>query len=376
MNDVDATKFSTNLPIQLDASCNGYQHISLLTRQEKVFKHLNLKPSTTADKPEDFYNYILFQVNDYINKKLKNNHFDKENPEEKESFKRLQKINLSRSMVKKALMTYSYNASHPQMVNYVKQALHSFTMKIGDKEEIVYSNSETSKCYLTSKDISIFVKCFTDVIKETFPKMHELKNYIKSIVKICTKLNIPIPWVLPSGAIVSQSYLDSKTLKIRPFAFINSRFSFKTIIKDKFDLRKQSNAAMPNLIHSLDASSIALLYKELSGNNTLNLYTIHDCFAVTADRVELLINLLKGVYLKIYSDDIYLLTLDKHIKYTILNSFGPTIFSQDQKYIILDNKEKIAYPKLDKVIDTKICIKSLKQSSLKLNLFEYKPSRI
>ena len=52
---------------------------------------------------------------------------------------------------------------------------------------------------------------------------------------------------------------------------------------------------MPNLIHSLDASSIALLYERLSENNTYNLFTIHDCFAVTTDKVELLINLLKAV---------------------------------------------------------------------------------
>ena len=111
---------------------------------------------------------------------------------------------------------------------------------------------------------------------------------------------MPIPWVIPSGAIISQSYLDNKTLKIKPFGFIDSRYNFKTIIKDRFDLVKQSNALMPNLIHSLDASSIALLYERLSENNTYNLFTIHDCFHVTTDKVELLINLLKAVYVKIY----------------------------------------------------------------------------
>jgi len=63
-------KFTTNLPIQLDASCNGYQHICLLTREEKVFKYLNLNESTQQNKPEDFYNYILLEVRDYINKNL------------------------------------------------------------------------------------------------------------------------------------------------------------------------------------------------------------------------------------------------------------------------------------------------------------------
>ena len=62
MNDLDATTFITDLPIQLDASCNGYQHISLLTREKKILKHLNLTASTNDDNPEDFYNFILLKV--------------------------------------------------------------------------------------------------------------------------------------------------------------------------------------------------------------------------------------------------------------------------------------------------------------------------
>ena len=188
--------------------------------------------------------------------------------------------------------------------------------------------------------------------------MNELKSYLRTIVKICTKLNMPIPWVIPSGAIISQSYLDSKTLKIKPFGFIDSRYNFKTVIKDRFDLVKQSNALMPNLIHSLDASSIALLYERLSENNTYNLFTIHDCFAVTTDKVELLINLLKAVYIKIYSESKYLLLLDKHIKHTIINSYGRDTFTKDGMYIILEkSQEKILYPDINKVIDVKVSIK-------------------
>lgn len=63
---------------------------------------------------------------------------------------------------------------------------------------------------------------------------------------------------------------------------------------------------MPNIIHSLDACSIALLYEIFSKEDN-NIYTIHDCFAVTADKVSYLIDVLKGVYIKIYSDEAYLL---------------------------------------------------------------------
>lgn len=130
---------------------------------------------------------------------------------------------------------------------------------------------------------------FSGVLSDVFPKYTILNNYTKVIVKIFVKLNMPIPWTLPSGAIISQSYLSSKILKLKPFSFMNSKYNFRTVIKDKFDRTKQSNALMPNLIHSLDASSIAILYDYLSNHNIRNVYTIHDCFAVTADNVEKLI---------------------------------------------------------------------------------------
>lgn len=134
----------TNLPIQLASTCSGYQHISLLTRQEKVLKVLNLKASTANDKPEDFYNFILSQINLYIDSRLKSKQCD--NTEEKESLIKLNKVVLSRSMVKKAVMTYSYNASFPTMCSYIKQSLYNHYIQLGyserEKTELVYSVSE------------------------------------------------------------------------------------------------------------------------------------------------------------------------------------------------------------------------------------------
>lgn len=87
---------------------------------------------------------------------------------------------------------------------------------------------------------------------------------------------------------------------------------------------------MPNL-HYLDATSIALLHMNLSKENITNLYTIHDCFATTADNVKILIDMLKGVYISIYSQDGYIASMVKHIKQTIENTFGSNIFTEDKK---------------------------------------------
>jgi DNA-directed RNA polymerase len=43
---VDSVYFITFLPIQLDATCNGYQHLSLLSMDLSLAKELNLTTST------------------------------------------------------------------------------------------------------------------------------------------------------------------------------------------------------------------------------------------------------------------------------------------------------------------------------------------
>jgi DNA-directed RNA polymerase len=40
--DNDKEYFETNLPIQLDATCNGYQHLALLSLDHDLAKELNL----------------------------------------------------------------------------------------------------------------------------------------------------------------------------------------------------------------------------------------------------------------------------------------------------------------------------------------------
>ena len=60
-------------------------------------------------------------------------------------------------------------------------------------------------------------------------------------------------------------------------------------------------ATMPNLIHSLDASAIALLAKHfINASTTKNIYTIHDCFGIFAKDAFSLLEMLKTVYAEIY----------------------------------------------------------------------------
>ena len=63
------TFYISHFPIQLDATCNGYQHLSLLTGDEPLAGQLNLTPSTKDEAPKDFYTFVGLKLKDYLLKK-------------------------------------------------------------------------------------------------------------------------------------------------------------------------------------------------------------------------------------------------------------------------------------------------------------------
>lgn len=103
---------------------------------------------------------------------------------------------------------------------------------------------------------------------------------------------------------------------------------------------------MPNLVHALDAATMLLLYYSLRAskkNNYVNFYSVHDCFGVTADNVDLLITLIKKIYIEIYSDNKYIHDFDKDIIKHIKIHFGidKTKYIEDQRMIIIEGEKKM-----------------------------------
>jgi len=118
-----------------------------------------------------------------------------------------------------------------------------------------------------------------------------------------------------------------KTLRIKAFNYSKTRLNISVTEPDTLDGPKQKIALMPNLIHSLDASSMSQLFHRFHERypENHNFYAIHDCFATTCDKIPTLIRLLKDVYLSIYSNEPYIKTFDDAIINNILNHYKSDI---------------------------------------------------
>lgn len=142
--------------------------------------------------------------------------------------------------------------------------------------------------------------------------------------------------------------------RVKPFSYLSTSLSLTITDKVKMDKPKQITALMPNLVHSLDASTLALLYNSfynsVENNKSVNFYSVHDCYGVTAKYVDTLINLLRTVYIDIYSNKGYIQSFDRDVINSIIAAYGEDKCNyEDKTRTLFVNKKKIVLPDLPEV---------------------------
>jgi DNA-directed RNA polymerase len=93
---------------------------------------------------------------------------------------------------------------------------------------------------------------------------------------------------------------------------------------------------MPNLIHSLDGTTIALLVNFLKNLGISNLYTIHDCFASTANNISIINEYVRESFCQTYADVSFLFNLHIFFMEYILGNYK--IYCKDTSEFITDAK--------------------------------------
>jgi DNA-directed RNA polymerase len=151
MCDESLDEFKTSLPIQLDATCNGFQHLAFLSNEKKLFEELNIQKSTEKEEPGDLYNYILIRLDVMIQDKLQSDSLD---PKLRANYERLHRFVWSRSDIKKAIMTIPYNATKRTISDYIKDSLEYISTDIEKLEDKKYIKRRGKKVLITEKKIN------------------------------------------------------------------------------------------------------------------------------------------------------------------------------------------------------------------------------
>ncbi|ORY88691.1 hypothetical protein BCR41DRAFT_343728 [Lobosporangium transversale] len=335
----DPENFESSLPILIDATCNGLQHLSAMIQDINLAEKVNLLESSKEMKPEDIYSFMIEPIKSRI----------KELSFKDIEYSKLALLNIDRSFIKVPIMTISYNITPhgicEQLIRdrFIKKDLVENIDKPNSKMYL-YQAIEAEKygdVLLTIKDISKLSHIIYDSLYVSYPKLNELKEYFNSMVNILSILNLPVVWVTPSGLSIKQKYVDFTTYDI-----VNNVLSKRKTITlrkplDIINIKKQELGLIPNYVHSMDACNIFLLYESLINlNNKIDLLTIHDCFGSHANDINTLSILVKNAFVSIYKNDKFLKKFHK----TNVDCIKSIVIVKKGKFTINDKPYTIPTP--------------------------------
>lgn len=313
-----------NNPILFDASCNGLQHLSAMTREVDIAVKTNLV--SLPDSPEmrnDFYLYAATLVQAELDK------CDNDN---------LKQINISREIVKKTVMTIPYNITLFGVKEQMKE--HFEVYKEGKKifykvEARLTKNSEP--LYLIPNELNKLGTIVYEALIHNLPSLRVLSEYLEELLTILLKLNEPVIWITPSGLKISLSNVKYDHIRSSSSLLPYGKPVTISIPTQILNTRRIKTSFMPNLVHSLDASNIHLLCENLTNQP---LYTIHDCFATTPNNMEFIESSVKNAFIKIYfSSGNYLEKMHQNMMDQI-KSYATEFSTIDGKeYVTIDNKD-------------------------------------
>ena len=258
---IHKTKKTSGLPVSVDATCSGLQHLSALALDKTAAEMVNVVPT---EKPSDGYAIVAEKAKEILPKHL--------HPL------------MNRKLTKRTVMTTPYGVTENSARDYIRQELKGVELERGELQAIVKA-------------------VYRFAVREVFAGPCASMAFIQKTAgtKIKEGSNT-LEWFTPSGFHVIQEYrknesqpVSTKLLGQRVQTWLNKEWEERQI-----DLNKARTAASPNLIHSLDASLLHLVFANWEYPFTV----IHDCVLGRSCDMDQMGKQIRDKFVEIYSQPV------------------------------------------------------------------------
>lgn len=267
--------FISYLPVSMDGTANGLQHLTALLRDEMAAALVNLKKS---DAPCDLYSEIAEEVTKAI---------VSDQSSERQDIRKLWLDNgIGRSVVKRSTMTTPYGVSRYSMSDFIlEDYLRSGLSKIPEEHFLVAAN------YLSTK--------LCDVINREIPSANSIMTWLKKSARtIIESGESNIFWKSPIGFPVLQKYRKQRKKRVRIRRFGNILSIYETL--PETDKNRHIKGISPNFIHSLDATHMMMCIETARKVGISDFAMIHDDFGVHAADSAVFHNIIRTEFFNLY----------------------------------------------------------------------------
>ena len=288
--------FVSHLPVGMDGSCNGLQNFSAMLRDEVGGRATNLTPGL---RPSDIYQIVADVVaqmlRDCQNLTVPEDDGDPETTKKikyTENFNRFRRLwlehGITRSLVKRSVMTKPYGSTRFSCADFIVGDY----LKAGKAPEFAREDYHPAARFL-----SRFV---WDAIGQVVVKADEAMDWLQRSATQVLKDNDHIRWVTPTGFPVIQRYAKEERTRIRTRLCGNALLHIKRETEEA-DTGHHRNGIAPNMVHSLDASHMALVALT-AGREGMALAMIHDDFGTHAADAQRFYTIIRETFVSMYEN--------------------------------------------------------------------------
>jgi DNA-directed RNA polymerase len=268
----------SHLPISMDGSCNGYQHLSAMGLDPIGGRATNLMP---FEEPEDIYQW----VSDLVCRRME--------ADAGEIARQLLVI-MDRELAKNATMTTPYGVT-----------LRTIYKALCEKDAIkALKDSEKCAMYLAK----LLVECIPEVAVEA----GRIMEWLREVAGIIAKQNRGMMWITPIGLVVLHE--NRKPKEVRLATADRMILVYHQDDKQKIDVRKQVDGIVAHLVHSMDAAHMMRTINRLYAEGIRHFAMVHDSYGVHACDVDLLNRVLREEFVRIYSEPVLQNFIDQQRK--------------------------------------------------------------
>lgn len=258
--------YPSSLPIDLDGTCNGLQHLSALGHDPVSAAAVNMM----AGERQDIYQVVADLVADLV-------------PEESPWYG-----NVSRGVVKRAVMTTPYGVTDIGIRDQL--LMDRFVEELGIERREYFS---------AANEMRDLIKAAID---QTLGTPRRIMEWFQQVAEVFAEIDQPLRWQSPTGFQIVQSYRAPIYKRIRTLA--GEGLMRRPLIRTgnrKIYKRKQLNAAAPNIVHSFDAAHLIKTAQAFSDRLPGAAFSpVHDSFGTHACDVPVLAETIRQEFVKMY----------------------------------------------------------------------------
>jgi DNA-directed RNA polymerase len=277
----DEPGFESRLPIALDASASGLQHLSALARDAEGAGATNL---VLSDQIQDIYQRVADRVCAEVDAAIVRG----------DSHAAAWQGKINRDIVKPGVMTTPYAVTDHGRRKQVVQ----FIDKMPPLDRAAFGEGAWSSA-------SYLARLIKEAVVTEVHSARGVMNWLQEVAGLLADFGRGVAWVSPSGfPVVVEQYRRPEAIRFKvPNPWGRDTELHLRANGDEslgIDREEQLSSIAPNVIHSLDAAHMVMAVSRLHHEGLRSFAVIHDSFGVHACDADHLLCVLKEEFAKIY----------------------------------------------------------------------------